>query len=79
MALNPKRWGGPVTDHPFNYKDFNPQKENKEAEPSTSNNNEREEICPFCAGTGNENHWIGAGKEKPCKHCDGEGKRSPVS
>lgn len=51
----------------------------EEADNSTKSNNEREEICPFCAGTGNENHWVGAGKEKPCNHCDGEGKRSPVS
>ena len=46
---------------------------------TSSTNTEREEICPFCAGTGNENHWVGAGKEKPCNHCHGEGKRSPVS
>jgi len=43
------------------------------AQPCGENNNEREEICPFCAGTGNENHWFGAGKEKPCNHCGGEG------
>ena len=54
-------------------------KSSEVANDSASPNTEREEICPFCAGTGNENHWVGAGKEKPCNHCHGEGKRSPVS
>ena len=51
MSLNPKRWGGPVTNHKFNYKDFNPHSQSgtKEALELICGSKAKKLLpCPFC-------------------------------
>ena len=50
-----------------------------EEEKLTSDNNERDDICLECAGSGRRYFAYGTKEGVVCKWCEGTGKRSPIS
>jgi len=61
-----------------NWELWNAPKETEET-PGTIDNNERDNICLECAGSGRRYFAYGTKEGVVCKWCEGTGKRSPIS